>query len=182
MGQCRWICFIILLATRKVKTVVTCWQRCTEVIPQASRHVHSRGGEGSGRNQLGVQSQLECYVSKCEGVLKRHPATTSITLVTYTEHLKANVNTILTPRLKLITATTAPPVSSQMCPLNYFSRSGNGFMLSHSSFYFIQWLWTCTLKPALSGTSYVTLGKLLKNSPWLRFPIYEMVVITLANP
>ena len=44
---------------------------------------------------FGIQYPLECYVSKCEGALKRHPSTTSITLVTYTEHLRANVNTIL---------------------------------------------------------------------------------------
>jgi hypothetical protein len=87
---------------------------------------------------FGIQYPLECYVGKCEGALKRHPSTTSITLVTYTEHLRANVNTVLTPRLKLITATTAPPVSSKMCPLNYFSRSDNGFMVSHASFHFIQ--------------------------------------------
>lgn len=55
-------------------------------------------------------------------------------ITSYIEHVSANVNTVLTPKPKHITITTGSPMCSKMCPLKYFSRSGNGFLLSHSAF------------------------------------------------
>lgn len=89
-------------------------QRCTEVILQASIHGHLRGREGSGRSQLGVENTAVTHVSKWEGGLWRHyqhfQQHWSLTLSTWGQMWTCFY---LTPRLKHITATTRPHMSSR---------------------------------------------------------------------
>lgn len=94
------------------------------VAPRASVHTHPKGGEGGERSHLGVQ---DATVLCCD---QRVPPL----ITSYIELVSANVKAVQTPKPKHVTITTGSPMCSKMRPLKYFSRSGNGFLLSHSAF------------------------------------------------